>query len=68
MGYLFSGISGFWRRHKKKVLVTLGALGTGYAVYKFYDSQRQKILRLERRYDEERRAEEILKDQLEFLL
>ncbi|XP_078439057.1 peroxisome biogenesis protein 3-2-like [Wolffia australiana] len=56
---------GFWSRHRKKVLVTLGAIGAGYAVYRFYASHQKKILDLGSQDESERRSEEIVKAQLQ---
>ncbi|XP_004299550.1 PREDICTED: peroxisome biogenesis protein 3-2 isoform X2 [Fragaria vesca subsp. vesca] len=38
---------GFWRRHKRKVLVTTGVLGGGYLLYKLYNAHTQRLADLE---------------------
>lgn len=40
-----------WNRHKRKAYVSLGLFGAGYLVYKLYDSQRNRILELERQLE-----------------
>ena len=40
-------IRGFWRRHKRKVLVTTGVLGGGYLLYKLYNAHTQRLADLE---------------------
>ncbi|MCD7446667.1 hypothetical protein HAX54_014438 [Datura stramonium] len=45
----------FWRRHKKKVYVTFGVLGSGYLLYKRYDGHRRRLSDLDRELADERR-------------
>lgn len=58
----------FWRRHKRKVYVTFGVLGSGYLLYKLYDGHRRRLSDLERELADERRNEELIKSQLRFSL
>ncbi|PON82321.1 Peroxin [Trema orientale] len=56
----------FWRRHKRKVLVSAGVLGTGYVLYKLYNAHRQRLDDLERELASERkRVDELVKDQVQ---
>ncbi|EPS67028.1 hypothetical protein M569_07748, partial [Genlisea aurea] len=55
----------FWRRHKRKVYVTLGVVGSGYLAYKLYDSWKRSVSDLEKQREEERKAEELIKSQIE---
>ncbi|KAJ7970301.1 peroxisome biogenesis protein 3-2 [Quillaja saponaria] len=50
-------IRDFWRRHRRKLLVTAGVIGSGYLLYKLYEFPRrlesmQKELALQRENDE----------------
>ncbi|CAA0832416.1 Peroxisome biogenesis protein 3-2 [Striga hermonthica] len=55
----------FWRRHKRKVYVTLGAVGSGYLLYKLYDARRRRISDLEKQLARERESEELIKAQIQ---
>ncbi|KAL2465136.1 Peroxisome biogenesis protein 3-2 [Abeliophyllum distichum] len=55
----------FWRRHKKKVYVTLGALGSGYLLYKLYDAHRRRLSDLEKQLAVERGHDELIKAQMQ---
>ncbi|KAL3529207.1 hypothetical protein ACH5RR_008529 [Cinchona calisaya] len=55
----------FWRRHKRKVYVTLGVLGSGYFLYKLYDAHRRRISDLERELASERENDELIKSQMQ---
>jgi peroxin-3 len=37
----------FWRRHRRKIFVTVGVLGSGYLLYKLYDANRRRNADLE---------------------
>ncbi|XP_020241779.1 peroxisome biogenesis protein 3-1-like [Asparagus officinalis] len=50
-----------WSRHKRKLLISLGVLGSGYALYKLYDAHRQRTFDLEK----EREVDELIKAQLQ---
>lgn len=54
----------FWRRHKRKVYVTLGVFGSGYLLYKLYDARRSSLNDLEKQLAYERENEELVKAQL----
>ncbi|KAJ4961857.1 hypothetical protein NE237_021767 [Protea cynaroides] len=55
----------FWRRHRKKIFVTVGVLGSGYALYKLYHGHKQRLSDLERELGSERATDELIKAQLE---
>ncbi|CAI9113497.1 OLC1v1014111C3 [Oldenlandia corymbosa var. corymbosa] len=54
-----------WRRHKRKVYVTLGVLGSGYFLYKLYDAHKRRISDLETEFARQRENEELIKAQLQ---
>ncbi|KAK4350062.1 hypothetical protein RND71_029375 [Anisodus tanguticus] len=54
----------FWRRHKRKVYVTFGVLGSGYLLYKLYDGHKRRLSDLEREHADERRNEELIRSQI----
>lgn len=56
--------SELWRRHRRKVFVSLVVVGGGYALYKLYSAQRDRYLELEVERERQREAEEIIKNQL----
>ncbi|KAF4385238.1 hypothetical protein G4B88_026521 [Cannabis sativa] len=63
---MLSSLRDFWRRHKKKVFVSAGVLGSGYVLYKLYNAHRQRLDDLERELANERkRVDEFVKDQLQ---
>ncbi|GKA82281.1 peroxisome biogenesis protein 3-2-like protein isoform X1 [Tanacetum coccineum] len=55
----------FWRRHKRKVYLSLGLCGGGYALYKFYDAYTKRISELERQLADEQENDELLKAQMQ---
>ncbi|CAL5374220.1 unnamed protein product [Camellia sinensis] len=55
----------FWRRHRRKVYLTLGALGSGYLLYKLYDAHRRRLSDLERELAGERENDELIKAQMQ---
>ncbi|XP_043702747.1 peroxisome biogenesis protein 3-2-like [Telopea speciosissima] len=55
----------FWRRHRRKVFVTVGVLGSGYVLYKLYHAHKQKLSDLERELEGERATDELIKAQLQ---
>ncbi|CAN6446064.1 unnamed protein product [Victoria cruziana] len=55
----------FWRKHKRKVFVSIGILGSGYVLYKLYDGQRQRIAVLERELEKQHEADERIKAQMQ---
>ncbi|KAM3380413.1 peroxisome biogeneis protein 3-2 [Capsicum galapagoense] len=54
----------FWRRHKRKVYVTFGVLGSGYLLYKLYDGHRRRLADLERELADEKSNEELIRSQI----
>lgn len=54
-------LSGLWRRHRRKVFVTLGVFGGSYALYKLYEAHSARVLYLE----DEHRVDELIKTQLQ---
>uniref|UniRef100_A0A6N2KX51 Peroxin-3 n=1 Tax=Salix viminalis TaxID=40686 RepID=A0A6N2KX51_SALVM len=55
----------FWRRHKRKILITAGVLGSGYFLCKLYNAHQQKLADLERELARQRANDEIIKAQLQ---
>ncbi|GMP32975.1 hypothetical protein CsSME_00006497 [Camellia sinensis var. sinensis] len=55
----------FWRRHRRKVYLTLGALGSGYLLYNLYDAHRRRLSDLERELAGERENDELIKAQMQ---
>ncbi|KAL7114677.1 hypothetical protein ACP275_04G136800 [Erythranthe tilingii] len=54
----------FWRRHKRKVYVTLGVCGSGYLLFKSYDAWRRRIGDLEKQLADDKEEGELLKAQV----
>ncbi|XVF09510.1 hypothetical protein REPUB_Repub07fG0099400 [Reevesia pubescens] len=54
-----------WRRHRRKVLVTTGVLGSGYFLYNLYDAHKRKLSDLERQLASERENDEFIKAQMQ---
>lgn len=54
----------FWRKHRKKILVTTTCLGSGYLLYKLYNAHTRSLADLERELADERHNDEIIKTQL----
>ncbi|EOA38868.1 hypothetical protein CARUB_v10011233mg [Capsella rubella] len=57
-------VRGFWRKHRRKVLVTAGCLGSGYLLYKLYNSHTRRLADLERELAYERENDELIKNQM----
>ncbi|KZV46518.1 peroxisome biogenesis protein 3-2 [Dorcoceras hygrometricum] len=55
----------FWRRHKRKVYLTLGVFGSGYLLYKLYDARRSRLNDLEKQDADERENDELIKAQIQ---
>ncbi|KAK4364043.1 hypothetical protein RND71_015401 [Anisodus tanguticus] len=53
-----------WRRHKRKVYVTFGVLGSGYLLYKLYDGHKRRLSDLVREHADEMRNEELIRSQI----
>ncbi|KAK3129843.1 hypothetical protein QOZ80_6BG0485520 [Eleusine coracana subsp. coracana] len=63
---MLASARGFWARHRRKILVSLGVAGVGYAAYRLYDAHRSQLVRVEeRRAREEQTADELVKNQLQ---
>ncbi|XP_009347780.2 peroxisome biogenesis protein 3-2 isoform X2 [Pyrus x bretschneideri] len=59
-------LRGFWRRHKRKVLVATGVLGSGYLLYKLYNAHRQRLADLETELEHKReKNDELIKAQMQ---
>ncbi|CAL9043180.1 unnamed protein product [Musa banksii] len=58
-------LRGFWSRHRRRILISLGVLGSGYLVYKLYESHSRRLSELERQLDGARRVDELIKNQLQ---
>ncbi|XWS50798.1 hypothetical protein CRYUN_Cryun12cG0119600 [Craigia yunnanensis] len=54
-----------WTRHRRKVLVTAGVLGSGYFLYKLYDAHKRRLSDLERQLASERENDEFIKAQMQ---
>jgi len=54
----------FVNRHRRKVLFTLGIVGGGYALYRVYCAQKERMLVLEEEEEAERRADELVEIRL----
>ncbi|KAK9059610.1 hypothetical protein SSX86_020314 [Deinandra increscens subsp. villosa] len=59
------GCREFWKRHKRKLYVSLGLCGGGYMLYKFYDAYNKRVSQLERQLADEQESEELLKAQMQ---
>ncbi|KAL4179216.1 hypothetical protein AMTRI_Chr13g118910 [Amborella trichopoda] len=55
----------FWRRHRRKVFVTVGIVGSGYAFYRLYFAHKERLDALEREFEGQREADEHIKAQLQ---
>ncbi|CAN1180331.1 Peroxisome biogenesis protein 3-2 [Linum perenne] len=55
----------FWRRHKRKILVTAGVVGSGYCLYKVYNAHKNQLADLERQLADERENDELIKAQMQ---
>lgn len=57
-------VRNLWRRHRRKIFLTVGVLGGGYFLYKLYDAHTQRLHALERELALQRESEELMKAQL----
>lgn len=55
----------FWRRHKRKIFVTAGVLGSGYLLYKVYNAHKIRVSNLEKEFEGELQTEELIKAQMQ---
>ncbi|KAJ6839690.1 peroxisome biogenesis protein 3-1-like [Iris pallida] len=58
-------LSSLWARHKRKLLVSLGVVGGGYALYKLYHAHRSRVLELEKQSEKAQEFDELIKAQLQ---
>ncbi|XP_022736652.1 peroxisome biogenesis protein 3-2-like [Durio zibethinus] len=54
-----------WRRHRRKVLVTAGVLGSGYFLYKLYDAHKCRLTDLERQLARKQENDEFIKARMQ---
>ncbi|GLT60365.1 hypothetical protein SLA2020_331340 [Shorea laevis] len=54
-----------WRKHRRKLFVTAGVLGSGYLLYKLYDARKHSLADVERELASERENDELIKAQLQ---
>ncbi|KAJ1394220.1 Peroxin-3 [Sesbania bispinosa] len=54
-----------WRRHRRKIFLSVGVFGGGYFLYKLYGSHRQRLQALERELEVQRESEEFIKAQMQ---
>ncbi|KAJ0249165.1 Peroxisome biogenesis protein 3-1 [Hirschfeldia incana] len=57
-------IRGLWRKHRRKILVTTTCLGSGYLLYKLYNTHTRNLADLERELANQRHNDEIIKTQM----
>lgn len=57
----------FWSKHKRKILVSCGVLGSGYVLYKLYDAHTRRISQLEKELECQIEVDELIKAQLQAL-
>ncbi|KAL6973594.1 peroxisomal membrane protein pex32 [Sarracenia purpurea var. burkii] len=55
----------FWRRHKRKIYLTLGVVGSGYLLYKLYDAYRRRLSDPERELAGDHENDEHIKAQMQ---
>ncbi|KAL3640742.1 hypothetical protein CASFOL_015710 [Castilleja foliolosa] len=55
----------FWKRHKRKVYVTLGVFSSGYLLYKLFDARRRRLVDLQQQLAHEKENEELIKAQIQ---
>ncbi|KAI5568801.1 hypothetical protein BDE02_12G037800 [Populus trichocarpa] len=55
----------FWRRHRSKILITAGVLGSGYFLYRLYNAHEQRLADLEGELARQRANDELIKAQLQ---
>ncbi|KAF7819949.1 peroxisome biogenesis protein 3-2 [Senna tora] len=58
-------IRNFWRRHRRKIFLSVGVLGSGYFLYKLYGAHRRNLDELEREFAVQRENEEQIKTQMQ---
>ncbi|XP_071724711.1 peroxisome biogenesis protein 3-2-like [Rutidosis leptorrhynchoides] len=65
VGLVFLNCRNFWRRHRRKILVASGVIGTGYFLYRLYNGHQRRLSDLERELANERELDELLKAQMQ---
>lgn len=55
----------FWRRHRRKIFLSVGVVGGGYCLYKLYGAHRQRLDALEMELDVQRQTDELIKAQMQ---
>ncbi|KAI5382577.1 hypothetical protein KIW84_070135 [Lathyrus oleraceus] len=55
----------FWRRHRRKIFISVGVIGGGYCLYNLYAVHRRKLHGLERELQLQRETDERIKDQMQ---
>ncbi|GAA0140391.1 hypothetical protein LIER_01748 [Lithospermum erythrorhizon] len=55
----------FWRRHKRKVYVSLGIFGSGYLLYKIHHWHRRRLSDLETELAHERENDELIRARMQ---
>ncbi|KAK1280473.1 Peroxisome biogenesis protein 3-2 [Acorus gramineus] len=58
-------LRGFWRRHRRKIIVTAGVLGSGYAIYTLYEAYKQRVSDLVTELESEREIAELFRTRLQ---
>ncbi|GLJ49204.1 hypothetical protein SUGI_1038690 [Cryptomeria japonica] len=59
-----NSIRAFINRHRRKLFFTAGILGTGYALYRVYFAQKERMLALEREEEAQCQADELVENRL----
>ncbi|XP_010549092.1 PREDICTED: peroxisome biogenesis protein 3-2 [Tarenaya hassleriana] len=57
-------VRGFWRKHRRRIFVTAGCVGSGYLLYKLYNAHTRRLAVLEQELAIDRESEEIIKTQM----
>ncbi|KAK7320156.1 hypothetical protein RJT34_04890 [Clitoria ternatea] len=58
-------VRNLWRRHRRKIFLTAGVLGSGYLLYKLFSAHRHSVQELERELAVQRENEELVKAQMQ---
>ncbi|XP_015581101.2 peroxisome biogenesis protein 3-2 isoform X1 [Ricinus communis] len=54
----------FWRRHRRKIIIASGVLGSGYFLYKLYNAHKCRLAELERELASNREHDELINAQV----
>ncbi|KAJ8773112.1 hypothetical protein K2173_028289 [Erythroxylum novogranatense] len=65
LSLFFTGLSHFWRRHRRKILLSAGFLGGGYLLYNTYNAHKRSLADLERNLARQREHEDLIKAQMQ---